>query len=144
MSYLRIAQLKGVERPLFINNVHSSGGPICCTWIFSNLDMLAIWRAFSLVNRSFLFFVTSLFDNDLACVQNPELKKCQKKGVSEWMSALFNLGGYLVWTIEVTGSFLRKKSFIHTFHKHKQNLAQLHNLMVRSTVCYKLDCWSTN
>ena len=51
----RIAQLNGVDKPLFINKTQSSGGPICRTSIFSMRLISASCRAFSWLNNSFRF-----------------------------------------------------------------------------------------
>jgi len=57
----RIAQLNGVDKPLFINKTQSSGGPTCRTSIFSTRLISESCRAFSWLNNSFRFCRTTSF-----------------------------------------------------------------------------------
>jgi hypothetical protein len=53
--HLRMAQLKGVEKCLFMIRVQSSGCPLYCTSIFSTYVIRDFCRCFSASNISFRF-----------------------------------------------------------------------------------------
>ncbi len=97
----RMAQLNGVDSPLFMSSVHCSGTPRYSTLIFSMRVMSALCRAFSLSNSSLRLRRTSESDSCrplhkpatvypksrcYSCV--PETKET-KTGLTVWMPAEF-------------------------------------------------------